>query len=82
MKNKLQIELFSSTWCKQCPNLKQILDNMGVEYTMIDIDQQAEYARLNRVRSLPTLKITSDDVTVYDTGVKSRNYYEDLFSSI
>jgi glutaredoxin len=78
----MKIELFSSQWCKQCPNLKRILDDMKVDYIVIDVDEQPEYAQRNRIRGLPTLKISSDDVTIFDTGVKARSYYESLLSSI
>jgi glutaredoxin len=78
----MKIELFSSSWCSSCNTLKKILNEINVDYTIIDVDEQPDYAQNNRIRGLPTLKIVGEDVTLFETGVKNKSYYLDLLSSL
>jgi glutaredoxin len=78
----MKIELFSSSWCASCKTLKQILNDINVDYTIIDVDEQPEYAQQNRVKGLPTLKITTEGITLFETGCKNRQHYLDLLSSL
>jgi glutaredoxin len=78
----MKIELVTSSWCNQCPNLKRIFDQMNVDYILIDVDENPEYAQQNRIRSLPSVIITTDDIKIVETGVKDRNYWQSLLSSL
>lgn len=78
----MKIELFTASWCNQCPNLKRIFDQMNVDYILIDVDEQPEYAQQNRIRGLPSVIIQTDDIKIVETGVKDRNYWQSLLSSL
>jgi glutaredoxin len=78
----MKIELVTSSWCNQCPNLKRIFDQMNVDYILIDVDENPEYAQQNRIKSLPSVIITTDTIKIVETGVKDRNYWQSLLSSL
>ena len=76
------VELFTSSWCNNCSTLKKIFDQMNVDYILIDVDEQPEYAQQNRIRSLPSVIIATDNIKIVETGVKDRNYWQSLLSSL
>jgi mycoredoxin len=52
--------MYSTTWCSDCRRSKKVFEAMGVDYTLIDIEQQPEYAELvkkvnNGQQSVPTI---------------------------
>ena len=54
------LDIYGAAWCGDCRRAKRFLDERGVPYTWIDVDQDAaaaaEVTRLNReMRSIPTL---------------------------
>ena len=54
------LTIYGAPWCGDCRRTRRFLDERGVPYTWINIDQDsaaaAEVARLNRgMRSIPTL---------------------------
>lgn len=59
-----QIKVVSAVWCSQCQALKKQLDSKGVEYEVIDADEQMEFCQQNGVRSLPTTFVYEDGVIV------------------
>ena len=38
--------MFTTTWCGYCQRLKSQLDRAGIEYTLVDIEQEPEGAEL------------------------------------
>ncbi len=55
-----ELIIYGALWCGDCRRAKRFLDERGVGYTWIDIEQSdeavAEVMRLNRgMRSIPTL---------------------------
>jgi mycoredoxin len=38
--------MFTTTWCGYCQQLKSQLDRAGIEYTLVDIEQEPEGAEL------------------------------------
>ena len=38
MMSKDQITMYSADWCGDCRRSKRLLDELGVEYTIIDVD--------------------------------------------
>lgn len=60
-----KIEVFSTTWCGDCRNLKRQLDATNVEYEEIDIDSNND-AALKVIdwsggrRVIPTVRISAE----------------------
>ncbi len=55
-----QLTMFSTPWCGYCHRLKGQLDREGIAYTVVDIEQEPEAAKIvERVNSgaqtVPTL---------------------------
>jgi glutaredoxin len=78
----MQIELFSASFCSNCGILKNIFDQMNVDYIVVDVDEQPEYAQQNRIRSLPSVIITTDTIKIVEVGCKSQKHWQDLLSAI
>ena len=78
----MKIELLTAQWCSNCSTLKKTFDQMNVDYILIDVDEQPEYAQQNRIRSLPSVIIATDNIKIVETGVKDRNYWQSLLSSL
>ena len=55
------VKMFTTTWCGYCKGTKRYLDNKGVAYEEIDIEQFPEYGeRIEQetgFRTVPTLEI-------------------------
>lgn len=56
------VKMLSTTWCGHCRRLKRQLDEAGIDYAEIDIDQEPELAaRIEAItggfRVVPTLEI-------------------------
>ena len=39
-----EIEFYGADWCSDCRRSKKLLETLGVEYQMFDVEQSAEYA--------------------------------------
>lgn len=42
--DKVQIKVFSATWCGFCRMVKAYLDDKKVDYTVVDIDEEPDAA--------------------------------------
>lgn len=55
------VKMFTTTWCGFCKGTKRYLDNKGVAYEEIDIEEFPEYGeRIEKetgFRTVPTLEI-------------------------
>lgn len=56
------ITIYSAGWCPDCRRVKNFLNDRGVEFREIDIDQDQESEKLvlrvnNGRRKVPTLKV-------------------------
>lgn len=51
--------LFSAPWCSNCPAAKAKLDQLGVEYVVVDIDDNPEAAMEANIRGIPTIVFES-----------------------
>lgn len=54
--------LFTTTWCGHCRRLKRQLDEAGLSYTEIDLDESPEYgdrivAATGGYRTVPTVQV-------------------------
>lgn len=64
--NMYKVLKFSATWCGPCKQLAATLEgqDLGVEITSIDIDEQPEIATSNSIRGVPTLVLFSNDTEI------------------
>lgn len=67
--------VYGTTWCGDCRRSKRFLDDRGVPYTWIDIDQHptaaAEVVRLNDGRrSVPTIVFDDGSVLVEPSNME------------
>lgn len=78
------IEVYSASFCSNCETLKKIFNEINVEYVVVDIDtpEGSAKAQANRVRSLPTTVIQTDDVKVIEVGAKNKQHWLDLLSGL
>jgi ribonucleoside-triphosphate reductase len=61
--------LFTTSTCPNCPTAKRILDEAGIEYLVVDANEEKELAREYRIMSAPTLVMLYDETAVRVTGV-------------
>ena len=64
-----KIIMYGTTWCGDCHRSKRLLARLGVEYTWIDVDENAEAAEYikqfgNGRRIVPTIIFPDGDVLV------------------
>lgn len=52
--------LFSAPWCQQCKTLKKIFNNLDVQYTEINVDDNPEKSKQYKIKALPTVVFESD----------------------
>lgn len=68
--NRLDVTVFSATWCGACTRTRQLLDAEGVDYVLRDIDEdpsaKAEVRRVLGSVRIPLIDINGTYVTGYD----------------
>lgn len=69
------IKVVSSSWCKQCGVLKDMLTRNGVIYQVIDADENMEFCMENNIKSLPTTLIYEEDEVKIIHGVGKLEEY-------
>jgi len=57
--------LIGASWCAPCKQVKEFLDNRGIDYTYVDIDteQGMELAKDWGIRSVPSMSVEGTIVT-------------------
>lgn len=62
-----KVKIFSTSWCAYCRAEKRFLDDHGVEYIDVDVEQDAaaaqEMINLSHQMGVPVTLITHDDDT-------------------
>ena len=75
---------FKAAWCGPCKMLTPILKQMqeeGYNIEMIDVDDQAELADANNVKSIPTLDFYEGDMKYRRAlGFQTREQLEAFFT--
>lgn len=69
----LKVTVFSASWCSQCPGYKAALFNNGIEFTVVDADEEGAVKQILelQIRSFPATLITNehDEIVHLSTGV-------------
>jgi glutaredoxin len=68
----MKVQIYSTTWCRDCRMAKDFLDSHGIEYTEINVDRDPEASAevLRRVgkRAVPQLVIDGEWFQPYKPG--------------
>ncbi|MFZ0745450.1 MAG: glutaredoxin family protein [Terracidiphilus sp.] len=68
----MKVQVYTSTWCRDCRAAKQFLDSHGIEYTEInvDLDHAASAELVHHVgkRAVPQLVIDGEWFQPYKPG--------------
>ena len=68
----MKVQVYSTSWCRDCRMAKQFLDSHGIEYTEIDVDSDpeasAEVLRHVGKRAVPQLVIDGECFQPYKPG--------------
>lgn len=68
----MKVQVYTSTWCRDCRTAKQFLQSHGIEYTEInvDVDRAAsdELIRIVGKRAVPQLVIDGEWFQPYTPG--------------
>ena len=70
-----KITMYGTTWCGDCRRAKFFFDQNDIDYEWVDIDQDAEAARLvseinNGYRSVPTIVFEDGTILVEPTNAE------------
>lgn len=76
----MKLMLFTTDYCEPCKAFKPIFSNEstkyhGVDFSLVNATEEREMARMYRVRTVPTLVLTSDSGE--QLGEKIHPYNED-----
>lgn len=63
------IKIYSTSWCRDCSKSKMFLDEKGIKYENIDIEEHPEFVKYvedinNGFKTVPTIVITYNDDSV------------------
>ena len=78
----MEVLRFTASWCQPCKALAQQLEELGLDkdVTVIDIDEQQDFAIQYGVRSVPTLIAVDNNKEVKRmVGVKAKDILLDWF---
>jgi len=59
-----EVIVFSAQWCGQCQPFKKALEQQGVSFENIDVDEQEEKVAKLGIRGLPTTLILENGVEI------------------
>ncbi len=73
----LTVEYYTAKWCGPCkafgPIMDLVMNEKGVSYKKIDVDDNRELAIANSISSVPTIVAkVGDEVVARQTGAMSR----------
>lgn len=76
---------FTADWCGPCKTLKSVLkntsDHFGVDYGIVNIDSNREFAMEKGIRSIPFVEIYSGGVLKDSfVGSKNKKQLNEMFS--
>ena len=64
-----KIIMFSASWCAPCQRTKPAFNTLkesvgGLEYQLVDVDEQEQLAEQYNIRSVPTFVLLKDNIEV------------------
>ena len=81
----LKIIKCETTWCNPCRQLGKIMKEVlptvknAIEYQEVDVEENADFAEENKIRSVPTTIFMKNNVEVYRfSGTKSGSEIKSL----
>jgi glutaredoxin len=57
----MELTVFKKPGCNPCGNMLNSLDNAGLSYNIIDVQQNPDSAKTNNVSLTPTVVVTGDN---------------------
>ncbi len=84
----ITIKKFYADWCMPCKSLSPVIQQLKVEYPNINfidinIDDEVAETKLHGVRSVPTIIIEKDGISVNRmSGLKTRQQYVDAINQL
>lgn len=79
----VKVKVISAAWCSSCGPYKQRLADAGIEFEVIDADEQMDEAMKYGVRSLPTTVIEKDgELVVKFSGTKTPTEVKKILEGI
>jgi mycoredoxin len=70
---RMTVKVYTAAWCRDCRAAKQFLDSHGIEYTEINVDEDAaasaEVMRHVGKRAIPQLVINGEWFQPYKPGL-------------
>lgn len=73
-----KLTLFATKTCPNCKMAKMLLDKAGMNYTVIDAEENAELTNKFGVKKAPTLLVpTAEGIRYYDNASEIRRYIEE-----
>ncbi len=68
----MKVQVYTSTWCRDCRTAKQFLESHGIDYTEINVDADRaasdELIRIVGKRAVPQLVIDGEWFQPYTPG--------------
>lgn len=59
-----EVIVFSAAWCSNCQPFKKALEQQGIKFESVDVDEQEERVASLSIRGLPTTLILEDGVEI------------------
>lgn len=84
----MRVIMFTGSWCQPCKQMKptflEVVKELGVEYDVLDVSEQMNFARQCGVRSVPAVVIVEDGVGVLDgrTGLMNREQLVEMIEGV
>lgn len=79
-----QLKIYSASWCQPCQQLKKTIsaNDLGIPVTTVDVDAWKEEAKVDQVRSVPTLILLENGVEVKRaTGAKTLDQLKEFIKT-
>jgi thioredoxin 1 len=83
--NNFELLHFTATWCQPCKKIAPIIlsfieQNVGLKYTKIDVDDNANMVKEYNILSVPTLIVLKDgEIFSRNSGVVNEEQLASLF---